>query len=83
MKDNDVEGLKILIKSREVFLKGENRSKTTHPGEFDKNIWFAGGYLDYRFYNAKNIILDIFESETPDIVKTYVLEENNREMEGI
>ena len=83
MKDSDEDGLKNLIKSREILLKGENRSKTAHPGEFDKNIWFAGGYLDYRFYNAKNIIRDIFESETPEIVKNYVLEENDSGMEGL
>ena len=83
MNDEDVEGLKNIIKSREVMLKGENRSKTAHPGEFDKNIWFAGRYLDYRFYNAKNIIRDIFESETPEIIGKYVLEENNSEMEGL
>ena len=82
MKDNDINGLKNIIKSREVMLKGENRSKTAHPGEFDETIWFAGGYLDYRFYNAKTIIMDIFESETPEILKD-VLEENKDEMEGL
>lgn len=83
MKDNDTEGLRNIIKSREVILKGENRSKTAHPGEFDKTVWFAGGYLDYRFYNAKTIIADIFESETPEILKGHVLEENKDEMEGL
>ena len=83
MKDNDTEGLRNIIKSREVMLKGENRSKTAHPGEFDKTVWFAGGYLDYRFYNAKTIIADIFESETPEILQGYVLEENKDEMEGL
>ena len=83
MKENDIEGLKSLIKSREILLKGENRSKTAHPGEFDRNMWFAGAYLDYRFNNAKNILRDIFESETPDIVKNYVLEEKSSEMEGL
>lgn len=77
MKNEDVEGLKNIIKSRELMLKGQNRSKTAHPGEFDKDMWFAGGYLDYRFNNAKNIIRDIFESETPDIVKEYLLDEND------
>ena len=76
MKNEDVDGLKNIIKSRELMLKGQNRSKTAHPGEFDKDMWFAGGYLDYRFNNAKNIIMDIFESETPDIVKNYLLDEN-------
>ena len=63
MKDDDIGALKELIKNREISLKGRNRSKTCHPGEFDKNLWFAGGKLDYRFNNAKNIIRDIFASE--------------------
>ncbi|WP_295619060.1 DUF6361 family protein [uncultured Methanobrevibacter sp.] len=83
MKNEDYEGLKNIIKSRELMLKGQNRSKTAHPGEFDKDLWFAGGYLDYRFNNAKNIIRDIFESETPDIVEKYVLEDNGSKMEGL
>ena len=63
MEDDDIAALKELIKNREISLKGRNRSKTCHPGEFDKNLWFAGGKLDYRFNNAKNIIRDIFASE--------------------
>ncbi len=63
MSSNDLESLKSCIKSREVQLKGANRAKTAHPGEFDITQWFGGQYLDYRFYNAKNIIRDIMESE--------------------
>lgn len=63
MKDDDLEELKNIIRRREVFLKGINRSKTAHPGEYDANEWFAGERLDYRFSIAKNIIADIYGSE--------------------
>ena len=63
MENNDLNELKNIICSREVFLKGANRSKTTHPGEYDVDDWFAGEYLDYRFSIARNIISDIYESE--------------------
>ena len=62
MENEDIEGLKDLIDSREVHLKG-SRAKSLHPGEFDSEKWFAGGLLDYRFWNAKKIIKDIYESE--------------------
>ncbi len=61
MKSNDIDGLKECITKREVHLKGVNRAKTMHPGEFDIESWFGGGYLDYRFGNAKVIMKDIFE----------------------
>lgn len=63
MADNDLDGLKDIIHSREVFLKGPNRSKTAHPGEYDINRWFAGERLDYRFAIAKTMVADIYESE--------------------
>ncbi len=66
MENNDLNELKDIICSREVFLKGINRSKTAHPGEYDVDEWFAGEYLDYRFAIAKNIISDIYESERRD-----------------
>lgn len=59
----DIDGLKNCIIAREVQLKGTNRAKTTHPGEFDPTVWFGGGELDYRFFNAKTIVKDIMESE--------------------
>ena len=62
MENEDIDALKLLIKNREISLKGENRSKTCHPGEFGDK-WLAGGPLDYRFTVAKRIIKDIFESE--------------------
>lgn len=62
MKNNDIEGLKDKIKSREKFLKGNNRARLSTPGEEDVNKWFAGQYLDYRFGNVKIILNDIFKS---------------------
>ena len=61
MQNHDVKALKECIIKREVQLKGVNRAKTKHPGEFDTTAWFGGGHLDYRFNNAKVIIKDIFE----------------------
>lgn len=61
MHNADIDKLKVLIKNREISLKGENRSKTCHPGEFGDK-WLAGGALDYRFGVSKRIIRDIFES---------------------
>lgn len=63
MHKNDIEGMKKHIKDREILLKGANRAKTAHPGELDPTIWIGGGELDYRFFKAKKIIRDIFESE--------------------
>ncbi len=63
MQNNDVEGLKNHIINREIFLKGRNRARLCHPGEFDPNLWFAGEKLNYRFDNVKVILRDIFESE--------------------
>ena len=63
MRNNDVEEMKKVIKAREIMLKGQSRAKTAHPGEFNPNDWIGGGELDYRFFNAKRILRDIFESE--------------------
>ena len=63
IENNDLQELKKLICSREVFLKGINRSKTAQPGEYEISEWFAGKRLDYRFSIARNIIADIYESE--------------------
>lgn len=63
MIEKDIEGMKKHIKAREILLKGANRAKTAHPGEFNPDAWIGGAELDYRFNNAKTIIRDIFESE--------------------
>lgn len=63
MQNNDIEGLKQHIIDREIFLKGRNRARLCHPGEFDPDFWFTGERLDYRFGNVKVILRDIFQSE--------------------
>ncbi|MEE0942683.1 MAG: DUF6361 family protein [Methanobrevibacter sp.] len=63
MEKNELKKLKTIIQKREVDLKGINRSKTAHPGEYDVDEWFAGERLDYRFSIARDIIADIYESE--------------------
>lgn len=70
MVAGDVEGLRKCITNREVLLKGTNRAKTTHPGEFDIAEWIGGGELDYRFFNARTIVRDILESEGKTDVKS-------------
>lgn len=70
MIDKDIEGMKKHIKAREILLKGANRAKTAHPGEFNPDAWIGGAELDYRFNNAKTIIRDIFESEGKVNVKS-------------
>ena len=67
IKNEDLDELKNIIQRREVFLKGINRSKTVHPGEYDVNEWFAGKRLDYRFSIARVIVADIYRSEGVDI----------------
>ena len=63
MFNNDVEEMKKVIKAREIMLKGQSRAKTAHPGEIMPIQWIGGKGLDYRFFNAKRILRDIFESE--------------------
>lgn len=66
MRSGDIEELKKGIVSREKFLKGPNRAKTAHPGEFNPEEWLGGGELDYRFYNARTILRDIMMKEDTD-----------------
>ena len=63
MEDDDLDELERVICNREIFLKGPNRSKTAHPGEYDTDRWFVGDRLDYRFTIARTIVSDIYESE--------------------
>ena len=62
MENNEIERLKECIKSREISLKN-NKAKSLHPGEFDWEMWYGGGRLDYRFQNAKTILKDIHDSK--------------------
>ena len=58
-----VETVEEEIKRREIWLKGETRSRTVNKLPSDIQDWFTGGELDYRYGNAKMIMNDIFESE--------------------
>lgn len=62
MKEEKIDELKERIKKREISLKGENRSKTCHPEQFEDK-WFGVYELDYRFRIVKNILGDIFKSQ--------------------
>lgn len=76
MKDENLDGLRDLIKKREISLKGENRSKTCHPEQYRDKV--TGAYdLEYRFRIAKNIAEDIFKSQ--DIVEDKCLTEGDFE----
>ena len=60
MQKGDFEGLKDNIKGREVNLKGKDRSRTCNSQKYNDDAWFAGDDLHYRFFNARDIIADIF-----------------------
>lgn len=62
MANDDIEGLKEVIKKRELFLK-DTRAKTAYPGAIEANDLIGGELLDYRFSDASKIMKDIFESE--------------------
>lgn len=64
MKENRIRFLKDIIIEREKKLKTESRSRLSNLSEVDTSKWYAGGKLDYRFGVAKDIINDIFKSET-------------------
>lgn len=59
----DIDAADDWIKKREVDLKGSNRAKLNHVGDYDPQSWVGGRWLDYRFANAKRIIKDIYEGE--------------------
>ena len=52
-----------LIKQREERLKGPNRAKLNRRKEYNPDNWVGGGWLDYRFSDAKRIINDIRNGE--------------------
>ena len=52
-----------LICKRERSLKGANRAKLGRTKEFDHDKWIGGGELDYRFFNARGIVNDIYVGE--------------------
>jgi hypothetical protein len=52
-----------LILKREIDLKTKSRAKLCHSEDYDPNEWVGGGFLDYRFSDAKQLILDIYKGE--------------------
>ena len=60
---DDIETVNRAIVDREVTLKGPERSRTANPLPGDIQDWYTGGFLEYRYGNAKTIMKDIFESE--------------------
>ena len=62
MAEEKIDELKDLIKKREIYLKGENRSKTFRP-EQNKDNLISVYDLEYRFDIAKIIADDIFKSQ--------------------
>lgn len=59
----DIEEADRLIRKREVQLKGINRAKLNRTKEYDPDSWVGGGWLDYRFYDARRIVNDIYHGE--------------------
>ena len=52
-----------IILKREIELKTRSRAKLCHAEDYDPNGWVGGGYLDYRFSDAKQILIDIYHGE--------------------
>ncbi len=61
----DFETTDQLIKARECHLKGAERAKTNHPGEFGTDEWYGGYSLNYRMPTATTFIHDILEGSHP------------------
>lgn len=55
----DWNSMDILIKSRELDIKGSARAKLLHPEKYSPEIWVGGRYLDYRLHIAARISQDI------------------------
>ncbi len=52
-----------IILNREIELKTRSRAKLCHAEDYDPNGWVGGGLLDYRFSDAKQILIDIYHGE--------------------
>lgn len=60
---NDVDGIDRIIRNREKDIKGANRAKLNHVGDYDYQSWIGGKWLDFRFFDACKIIRDIYQGE--------------------
>ena len=58
--NEDIDLADEIIRKRELHLKGSGRAKSMRTKEFDHSKWVGGKELDYRFFNARRIINDIY-----------------------
>ena len=58
--NKDIDLADEIIRKRELHLKGSGRAKLMRTKEFDHSKWVGGKELDYRFFNARRIINDIY-----------------------
>lgn len=58
-----IEEVDRIIGKREEDIKGKNRAKLNHIGEYPVDAWIGGGWLDYRLGDAKRLIKDIYNGE--------------------
>ena len=59
-KERKIDEADELIKKREVQLKGISRAKLNHIKEHNSDVWVGGGWLDFRFFDARRIVNDIY-----------------------
>lgn len=60
---NDIDGIDRIVRNREKDIKGANRAKLNHVGDYDYQSWIGGRWLDFRFFDACKIIKDIYQGE--------------------
>lgn len=63
LENKDYEALDEIIIKREIELKTRSRAKLLHKEDYASDKWIGGDWLDYRFSDAKQIILDIYQGE--------------------
>jgi len=62
-QNENIDAADELIKKREIQLKGIHRAKLNKVGEYNPDVWIGGGWLDFRFSDARRIIKDIYHGE--------------------
>ena len=61
--NNNIDEIDRMIRNREKDIKGANRAKLNHVGDYDVQSWIGGKWLDFRFFDACKIIRDIYQGE--------------------
>lgn len=61
--NNNIDKIDRIIRNREKDIKGANRAKLNHVGDYDYQSWIGGKWLDFRFFDACKIIRDIYQGE--------------------